>query len=63
MAVRPSATAAKELNGHFSGQSSFARKVIVDERSLILPGRTVTEADLPELAPLGAACRPALARS
>lgn len=43
----------RELNAHFFGQSSFATRAVVDERSLVVLSPDTTDAELAVLAPLG----------
>ena len=43
----------RELNAHFFGQSSFATRVVADERGLVVLPPGTTDEDLVVLAPLG----------
>lgn len=45
--------AGQELNAHFFGQSSFATRAVVSERSLVVVPEGTSDAELTALAPLG----------
>jgi len=43
----------RDINAHFFGQSSFSTSAVVDERSLVVLPRDISDAELTVLAPLG----------